>query len=234
MRARPTLTVVFVVYLGIALVPAAAWARSDATPAGPICSVIPAPGATPAGTESARTPAAVASPDLATVPFDLAFIDLMIPALETEVVMAEIGREQATRPEVRGLMDATIATQPAEIAQLEAWRAAWYPDVPVRSAGELTQIMAAYAATMLDATPIPSMVGTDAGTEVTALCAAATDTFDLALIDRLLARHEAAVAMANVALEQAEHPELKAFALAVIDTQSREIDEMQTWRAAWS
>jgi len=57
--------------------------------------------------------------------------------------------------------------------------------------------------------------------------------FDAQFIDSMTAHHQGAIAMAEQALEQAEHPELKQMAEDVIAAQAQEIEEMATWRQAW-
>ncbi|MCC7023014.1 MAG: DUF305 domain-containing protein [Thermomicrobiales bacterium] len=69
--------------------------------------------------------------------------------------------------------------------------------------------------------------------ELSRLCAV-TENVDLAFIDAMIPHHQSAIMMAQVALERAEHPELKALAQAIIDAQQRESEDMQAWRAAWS
>jgi uncharacterized cupredoxin-like copper-binding protein len=69
--------------------------------------------------------------------------------------------------------------------------------------------------------------------EIADLCAT-TEGFDLAFIDAMVPHHRMAVLMAQVATMRAEHPELQALAETMIDNQQREIEQMQTWRAAWS
>ena len=60
-----------------------------------------------------------------------------------------------------------------------------------------------------------------------------TVAFDLMFIDMTIPHHESAVAMANVALERAEHDEIRGLAEAVIAGQSTEIEQMRQWRDAW-
>lgn len=62
---------------------------------------------------------------------------------------------------------------------------------------------------------------------------AAEGDLDLAFIDSMIPHHEGAVEMARLALEQAEHQEIKDLATAIISAQQREIDEMRAWRDAW-
>jgi uncharacterized protein (DUF305 family) len=59
---------------------------------------------------------------------------------------------------------------------------------------------------------------------------------DLMFIDMMTPHHESAIAMAEVALERAEHPELAELAelaQSIIDSQQAEIEQMQTWRDEW-
>jgi uncharacterized protein (DUF305 family) len=45
--------------------------------------------------------------------------------------------------------------------------------------------------------------------------------------------HQGAVDMAKIAVQKAQHPELKAFAQKIIVDQNREIAEMKNWREKW-
>jgi uncharacterized protein (DUF305 family) len=57
--------------------------------------------------------------------------------------------------------------------------------------------------------------------------------FDIRFIDSMIPHHQGAVAMAQQALEQAEHPEVKQMAQQIIDAQEAEIKQLQDWRSAW-
>ncbi len=57
--------------------------------------------------------------------------------------------------------------------------------------------------------------------------------FDRAFIDAMIPHHESAIAAARVAQEQAQRPEIKELARAIIAEQQREIDQMKVWRQAW-
>lgn len=59
------------------------------------------------------------------------------------------------------------------------------------------------------------------------------DAFDLQFIDGMIAHHEGAVAMAEQALDEGEHAELRALADEIIAAQAQEIEEMSAWREAW-
>ena len=57
---------------------------------------------------------------------------------------------------------------------------------------------------------------------------------DVMFIDMMKPHHEGALAMAEDALAKAEHPEIKQLARAIIDAQTREIEQFSAWRNAWA
>lgn len=71
------------------------------------------------------------------------------------------------------------------------------------------------------------------GTPGAAGMAGMMEQFDLMFIDLMIPHHESAVAMAQVALQRAERPEIKQLAEDIIKSQSAEIDQMRQWRDAW-
>lgn len=58
-------------------------------------------------------------------------------------------------------------------------------------------------------------------------------TFDQAFIDMMVPHHESAVAMAEIALERAERPEIKRLASEIVAAQESEIKQLRAWRADW-
>lgn len=56
---------------------------------------------------------------------------------------------------------------------------------------------------------------------------------DRHFIEKMIPHHTAAVAMADLALTQAKHPELKQLAASVKKTQTQEIQEMRRWYKQW-
>jgi len=56
---------------------------------------------------------------------------------------------------------------------------------------------------------------------------------DRHFIEQMIPHHEDAVAMAELALDRAEHNEIRQLAEIIKTTQSREIDQMRAWYEAW-
>lgn len=62
------------------------------------------------------------------------------------------------------------------------------------------------------------------------MAAASGETVDQAYIAKMIAHHEGAVEMAEVALRDSRDPEIRRMAQAVVDAQTREIAEMRAWK----
>lgn len=140
-------------------------------------------------------------------PFDLLFIDGMIPHHQSAIKMAQEALSQAEHAEIKSLAQNIIDSQQKEIDEMQQWRTAWYTDTaPTMGMG--------MGMGMMD---IP----------------AGDQPFDLRFIDAMIPHHQGAVMMAQAALARAEHAELKTLAQNIIDAQQKEIAEMQQWRAAW-
>lgn len=182
-------------------------------------------------------------------PFDLLFIDMMIPHHESAVAMAKIALTKGEHKEVRDLAQTIITTQRAEIAQLQAWRQQWYPNAPTKSMDQMMPVMNGLEQGLpgMMATPAahgqrggmmgtPTMVGMSEMMDPAAAATAlenAKGPFDRAFIELMIPHHESAVMMAQVALTHAAHPEIKHMAQEIISVQEHEISEMQGWLGVW-
>lgn len=62
----------------------------------------------------------------ATEPFDLAFLDVMIPHHQSAIMVAEAAAQHATHAEIQELSETIINVQTQELAQMEHWRDAWF------------------------------------------------------------------------------------------------------------
>ena len=61
-----------------------------------------------------------------------------------------------------------------------------------------------------------------------------SDDFDKAFLSEMIAHHQGAVQMANSALTNAKHQEIKDLAKNIVTAQTSEITEMQKWQMQWS
>jgi uncharacterized protein (DUF305 family) len=147
-------------------------------------------------------------------PFDAMFIDAMIVHHQGAITMANQALQEASRPEIRALTRAIIEAQQAEIQQMQQWRVAWYPSVPVMEG------MMNDDGTMMDMGPMSVSAG--------------DLPFDIRFIDAMVPHHEGAIAMARMALQRATRPEIRQLAEEIISAQSAEIEQMKRWRAEWT
>jgi uncharacterized protein (DUF305 family) len=60
-------------------------------------------------------------------PFDQQFLDSMVPHHQMAVGMARLALQKAQHPQLKRMARQIIADQQLEIAQMRAWRRAWYP-----------------------------------------------------------------------------------------------------------
>lgn len=67
----------------------------------------------------------------------------------------------------------------------------------------------------------------------TALEGKTGDAFDQAFLSGMIVHHQGAVAMAQAALKNAKHQEIKDLAQKIITTQTAEIAQMQSWQKMW-
>ncbi len=59
------------------------------------------------------------------------------------------------------------------------------------------------------------------------------DAFDQAFLSEMIMHHQGAVQMAEAALQNAKHQEIKDLAKNIISAQNTEIKEMQDWQKSW-
>lgn len=74
---------------------------------------------------SAIAPNDMAISNDAATPFDIRFINAMIPHHQAAISMATEAKTKTARPELLKLADAIIKTQTAEIEQMQKWKADW-------------------------------------------------------------------------------------------------------------
>jgi uncharacterized protein (DUF305 family) len=146
-------------------------------------------------------------------PFDLQFIDRMIPHHQGALMSSEHMISDSERPELRQLYEDIQKSQSEQIDQMQEWRREWFPDAEQASEmmgdGQTGSMM---GNGMMDGS-MQRMMGGDA--------------LDTMFLKMMIPHHQTAVDMSDEALSKAEHPELRDLAQKIRDEQSSEIDLMQ-------
>jgi uncharacterized protein (DUF305 family) len=142
------------------------------------------------------------------------FIDMMVPHHRGAIDEAEVAIENAEHEELRSLSEGIIADQRAEIEDMREIKEDEYGtrEVPMQmSEGQMG---------MMGMMEEPEELANE-------------DPFDRAFIDNMIPHHQSAIAMAEVALDESENPEIRELSRNIIDSQRAEIEQMQTWREEW-
>jgi len=154
------------------------------------------------------------APDAANQPYDLQFLDTMVPHHQSAVDMAKRISGQTKNADLNKFAEAIIADQNKEIAQMKEWRGKWYEGKP----SAMNMEMPGMADSMkMDMSKLAS-----------------AKEFDLMFLDMMTPHHAGAVTMSKEALTKAEHPEIKTLAQQIIQAQEAEIKMMADWKTKWA
>ena len=156
------------------------------------------------------------SPNAASQPYDLQFIDTMTAHHKGAVEMAKMVEGKTQNPDIKKFAAQIIADQEKEIAQMKDWREKWFAGKPPAMNMEMPGMMDSMKMDMAKLTN------------------AKDKEFDLAFIDMMTPHHVGAVTMAKEALQKSEKPEIKTLAGQIIKAQEAEIKMMSEWKAKWS
>ena len=143
---------------------------------------------------------------------DRAFVADMVEHHKSAVEMAEMAQQKAEHDEVKKLADAIVKTQNAEIETMDGL--ASQMDEEGVEKGDLGMAM-------------------DMGTSGDMSMLEDAKPFDRQFIDMMIPHHQDAIRMARMELDKGKSAETKKLAQAIIDAQTREIDDMNTWRVSW-
>jgi uncharacterized protein (DUF305 family) len=152
------------------------------------------------------------SPDAASQPYDLQFLDTMMAHHTGAIDMAEMALKKSTNDEVKKFAQKIIDDQKREISQMKDWRGKWYAGKPPAMNMEMPG--------MGDSMKMMK------GDEMKKMDALTGKDFDIHFIDMMTPHHAGAVTMAKEALSKAEHPEIK--------TLAGQIKMMGDWKSKWS
>lgn len=144
---------------------------------------------------------------------DQHFIVQMIPHHEGAIEMAQIALQRSKRPEMISLANGIIEAQTREINDMNGWYESWFGSAPPQGG------MGMHMGGMTDDTGDLERVS--------------ETEFDREFIDQMIPHHEMAVMMASMLGATTDRAEMKTLADNIITSQSREIEMMRSWRAAW-
>lgn len=157
-------------------------------------------------------------------PYDLRFIDEMVMHHRGAIMSSEMMIADSERPELRDLAQRIQESQQRQIDQMLAWRAEWYPDAatPAVDMGG-----------MMDGTGM--MDGMGGNGMMSGMMGGMMDgeMTDRMFLRMMIPHHQLAIDMAEDALVNADHAELKTLAQEIIDGQSAEIKEMAGYLREW-
>jgi uncharacterized protein (DUF305 family) len=151
-----------------------------------------------------------------------AFLAAMAPHHESAIAMAAVASKRARHRELKALADAIIDTQETEIAEIA--------QIHMRLSGEALRPNAdAHQQLGLSADEAGMMHdGPEAMAELKR-----AKPFDRAFIDAMVPHHQGAIRMARAVLAVSENADLRRLAERIVADQSREIAQMNRWRATW-
>jgi len=160
------------------------------------------------------------SPNAASQPYDLQFLDTMSAHHQSAIDMAKMVGGKTDNAELKAFAAKIIADQNKEIAQMKEWREKWYAGKPMAMNMEMPGMNDSMKMMMGD-----GMKKMEAATD---------KDFDIHFLDMMTPHHQGATVMAKEALTKAEHPEIKTLANQIIKAQEAEIKQMNDWKAKWS
>ncbi len=148
-----------------------------------------------------------------------AFLEAMTPHHESAVAMTEVAAERAEAPEIKEIAKGIAESQEPEIKQMQDIHQRLFGSPLVPNPGAHDELGLS-----------PEEAG--AGHDDAAAKLETADPFDRAFVDEMVPHHEGAIRMAEAVLAVTEDGELKELAQGIVDTQKREIGEMNSFRTA--
>lgn len=158
----------------------------------------------------------VSAEQMADMPYDLHYIDMMIMHHQDGIEMAQLAQSKAVNAKVKAFATKTAADQQKDIDELQAHRNHWYAGKPLMDRAMMDSMMKS-----MD--PAMNMDMEETRRQLRATSGAA---FDRLFLDTISHHHMMAVDMSKDATTKAEHVELKDFARKAVTKQQQEIAEM--------
>ncbi len=182
------------------------------------------------GQESAQAQGAFMGTSDAKAPYDLRFIDEMTMHHAGAIMSSEAMISHSSRPNLRDLARRIQVSQKRQIEQMQAWRRAWYPRAGAAPMAGMSMMGAGGM----------GMMGMNGGMGMDSGRARGRgngrmngDMSDRMFLRMMIPHHQLAIDMAEDALDNAEHDELKGLARETIEGQSAEITDMEGYLRDW-
>ena len=156
------------------------------------------------------------SPNAASAPYDLQFIDTMSVHHQGAVDMSMLVETRAQHPELKELSANIIGDQEREIAKMSEWRDRWFAEKSKAVNMEFPGM--SHGMGGMDLKKLESLKGSE---------------FDIEFVKQMIPHHEGAVEMARDLQKQDSHAELKELADDIITSQEAEIKQMREWLHKW-
>lgn len=143
------------------------------------------------------------------VRFEVKFMENMIDHHSMAVMMAALCEDRAITPELLALCDQIMATQSAEIAEMQAWLLDWYG---IEYEPEMTRKMER---------------------QMDALAELDGEEFEIAFMEVMIQHHAKAIKEGRQCVRKAYHEELIELCENIIAAQQEEIALMESWLCDW-
>ena len=158
---------------------------------------------------AAPAAASAPAPNESTAKFEVDFMTGMIDHHAMAIEMGEICLDNAVHAELRAMCEDVINTQSAEIETMQSWLADWYAVSyePEMTPGEMRQMEK--------------------------LAALSGAEFEIRFMEMLIRHHRKAITEAEKCVDRAYHGELRELCQGIIETQSAEIAQLETWLCQW-
>lgn len=146
---------------------------------------------------------------------DIAFATSMIPHHRQAISMSDLAATRSSSQKVKALALQIKAAQAPEIERMSGWLTGWGAPVPT-----------ANGMGSMDMSGGDDMGGLMSDQDMADLAAKQDVSFDKAFLSGMVAHHRGAVEMGKTELSQGQNAEAKELAKSVVDSQSKEIEEM--------
>src|SRR3989344_169722 len=154
------------------------------------------------------------------VTIDQHFIEQMIPHHDGAIAMANLAQTKAARPEIKTLAGAILEAQTKENQEMRSWYTDWFGrSVPEQGSTFSGGMMSQGGMHMGSIQNIDALKN--------------APDFDKEFIEQMIPHHQMAIMMARMLESGTDKPEMQQLAKSIIESQSKEIQQMQGWYQEW-